>query len=180
MAKKITVTGKSARRIDVSGKPQRRIEAEEFAAALGAEPVGDAHAQNLDPVSLASLGSELLKRLRSSGGRPALADATEICRVPLSVEDVKTLEGLVLQVETSSGAKPSIGQLVSVIVRTHLEGLNANSNLDDVNPVEPESTSFISKAKLQQMIEEQIRPIREQVRRLENELQASGRNGDPR
>ena len=62
MAKKINVTGKHARRIEVSGKPQRRIEPEQFAAALGAEPVGDAHAPNLDPLSLAALGSELIKR----------------------------------------------------------------------------------------------------------------------
>jgi hypothetical protein len=48
--------------------------------------VGEAHAPNLDPLSLAALGSELIKRLRS-GGRPAVADATEICRVPLSAED---------------------------------------------------------------------------------------------
>ena len=125
MAKKMIVTGKPARRIEVSGKPQRRIEPDEFAAAVGVEPVGEAHAPNLDPVSLAALGSELIKRLRSSGGRPALADATEICRVPLSAEDLKSLERLVAQLEASSGARPSVGQLVSVIVRAHLQALKA-------------------------------------------------------
>src|ERR1700722_13626045 len=164
MVKKIIETGRPARRIEVSGKPQRRIEPVEFIAALGAEPIGEAHAPNLDPVSLAALGSELLKRLRSNGGRPALADATEICRVPLSSEDVKTLEGLVAQLETSSGTKPSIGQLVSVIVRAHLQGLdNASGSAAAVDIVEPERTSSVLKAKLQQMIEEQIRPLREQV-----------------
>jgi hypothetical protein len=81
-AKKINVMGKPDRCIELTGRLHRRIEPEEFAAALGAEPVGEAHAPNLDPVSLAVLGSELIKRLRSSGGRPALADATEIaaCR----------------------------------------------------------------------------------------------------
>jgi hypothetical protein len=140
--------------------------------------VGEAHAQNLDPVSLAALGSELIKRLRSSGGRPALADATEICRVPLSAEDVKTLEGMVAQVETSSGAKPSVGQMVSVIVRAHLQGLNAapNSEADD-DVIESEPASSVSNARLQEMIEEQIRPLREQVRRLETELHAAGSDG---
>ena len=170
MAKKIIETGKPARRIEVSGKAQRRIEPEEFAAAIGAEPIGAAHAPNLDPVSLAALGSELIKRLRSSGGRPALADATEICRGPLSSEDVKTLEGMVAQLESSSGAKPSVGQLVSVIVRAHLQGLNAaaevTSNVGDA----PSD----SKAILQQLVDEQIRPLREQVRRLEKELHAAG------
>ncbi len=178
MAKKIIVTGKPARRIDVSGKPQRRIEPEELAAALGAEPVGEAHAQSLDPVSLAALGSELIKRLRSSGGRPALADATEMCRVPLSAEDVETLEGMVARVEVSSGAKPSVGQLVSVIVRAHLQGINAAPNsAAATGVVEPEPATSVSDARLQQMIEEQIRPLREQVRRLENEVHAAGSDG---
>ncbi len=156
MAKKISEPGKPARRIEVSGKPQRRIESEAFAAALGAEPVGERRAQSLDSVSLAALGSELVKRLRSSGGRPALADATEICRVPLSVEDVKTLEEIVAQVEASSGAKPSVGQLVSVIVRAHLQSLNP--------------TQADPKAIFQHMIDEQLRPLRDQMRRLETEL----------
>jgi hypothetical protein len=67
MGNKIIDSGKPARRIVVSGKPQRRIDPEAFAAALGAEPIGEAHAPNLDPVSLAALDSELIKRLRSSG-----------------------------------------------------------------------------------------------------------------
>jgi hypothetical protein len=122
MAKKINVTGNSARRIEVTGKSQRRIKPEEFAAALGAEVVGEVHSSNLDPLSLAHLGSELIKRLRSSGGRPALADATEICRVPLSAEDLKSLETITERISDASGTKPSPGQLVSVIVREYLAG----------------------------------------------------------
>jgi len=59
------------------------------------------------------------KRLRSNGGRPALADATKNCGVPLSADDVKILEGMVTQLEAASGAKPSVGQQVRVIVRNH-------------------------------------------------------------
>jgi hypothetical protein len=104
----------------------------------------------------------------------ALADATEICRVPLSAEDVKTLEGMVLQLETSSGAKPSVGQLVSVIVRAHLQGLHAAPTSEAAaEGVEPEPASVL-KATLQQMTEDQVRPLREQVRRLESELHAAG------
>jgi hypothetical protein len=173
MAKNIIDTGKTARRIEVTDRPARRIEPEAFAAALGAEPVGEAHAQNLDPLSLAALGSDLIKRLRSSGGRPALADATEICRVPLSAEDVKTLEGMVAQLEGSSGAKPSVGQLVSLIVRAHLRALKPEFNAareGGVIRTEPDEPT--SNAALRQMVEEQIRPLREQVRRLESELNA--------
>jgi hypothetical protein len=176
MAKKINVTGKAARRIEVSGKPQRRIEPEEFATALGAEAVGEAHAPNLGPVALAALGSELLKRLRSSGGRPALADATEICRVPLSAEDVKTLEVMVAQLEKSSGAKPSVGQLVSVIVREHLKALQPGSNsLPEREATQTEADEPTAHAALRQMVEEQIRPLRAQVQRLEADLHSGVR-----
>lgn len=127
MAKRITVAGKPARRIEVSGKPQRRIEPEALAAALGADPVGEAHAANLDSLSLAALGSELIKRLRSSGGRPALADATEICRVPLSADDLKSLEKMTDHIAQATGTKPSPGQVASILVR---RGLNSGeSNL---------------------------------------------------
>jgi hypothetical protein len=127
MAKKITVTGKPARRIEVTGKRQRRIEPEELAAALGAEPVGEAHALGLDPLSLAALGSELIKRLRSTGGRPALTDATEICRVPLSADDLKVLEKITAEIEQSTGKRPSVGQVVGVIVRDYLTRRPAKS-----------------------------------------------------
>ena len=174
MAKKIIVSGKPARRIEVSGKPQRRIDPDEFAAALGAESVGEAHSPNLDPLSLAALGSELVKRLRSSGGRPALADATEICRVPLSAEDLKALEGMVAQLEASSGAKPSVGQLVSVIVRVHLQALIAGHD-SEATDVQQGRAPSDSKAILEQIIDEQIRPLREQVRRLETQLHGVAR-----
>ena len=170
MAKKVIDTGKTARRIEATDRPARRIEPAEFAAALGAEPVGEPHSPNLDPLSLAALGSELIKRLRSSGGLPALADATEICRVPLSAEDVKTLERMVAQLEPR-GARPSVGQLVSVIVRAHLRALGPVSNAVLATPTkETEPDQPLSKAALQQVIDEQLRPLREQVRRLEAEL----------
>ena len=127
MTKKIIATEKPARRIEASEKSQRRIEPENFAAALQAEPVGEVHAANLDPLTLAALGNELIKRLRSSGGRPALVDATEICRVPLRVEDVETLERMIVQLGESNGVKPSVGQLVSVIVRAHLEASKSSN-----------------------------------------------------
>jgi hypothetical protein len=174
MVKKIIDTGKTARRIEVTDRPARRIEPEAFAEAIGAKACGEPHSKNLDPIGLAALGQELLKRLRSSGGRPALAEATEICRVPLSAEDIKTLEVMVAQLEISSGAKPSVGQLVSVIVQAHLRAMYAAAPVAaaDVGGQEPEPSD--AKASLQQMIDEQIRPLRDQVRRLEAQLHAAG------
>jgi hypothetical protein len=120
MAKKIHMTGKAGRRIEITGKPQRRIEPEKLAAELGAESVGEPHASGLDPVALAAVGSAVIERLRSTGGRPALADAAEICRVPLSTDDLAALKAITEGIERSTGKKPSVGQVVGVIVREFL------------------------------------------------------------
>jgi hypothetical protein len=120
MAKKINITGRQPKRIRVADKPQRRIEPAELAVALGAEPCAERIGDNLDLISLAELGAQLLRRLRSTGGRPALSDATEFCRVPLSAEDMKALERISAQVEQKTGANPSPGQIASIIVRDYL------------------------------------------------------------
>src|SRR5437762_1419830 len=103
MDKKINIIGAKPKRIQIVNQPKRRLEPAEIAEGLGASPCGERIPENLDLIGLAELGTQLLTRLRSSGGRPALADATEICRVPLGAEDIKTLEAIVAQIEDSSG-----------------------------------------------------------------------------
>lgn len=173
MAKKIHVVGAKPKKIEVIDQPKRRIDPAELAAALGADPSGQQTPGDLDPLALAELGTQLLHRLRSSGGRPALADAAINCRVPLSAGDVQTLEDMLSHIGASTGAKPSVGQLVSVIVRLHLNVLkNAAESAAPADvlgqPIRPE----VSRGSVQQMIEEQLNPIREQVKRLETELHA--------
>jgi hypothetical protein len=120
MGKRIEIVGAKPKKIEIVDRPKRRIEPQELARALGAAMTRRQVAPNLDLISLADLGTQLVQRLRSSGGRPALADATEICRVPLSAADLQTLEAMVAQIGAATGAKPSIGQLVSVIVHQYL------------------------------------------------------------
>jgi hypothetical protein len=175
MAKKINIIGAKPRRIQIVNQPRRRLEPAEIGKGLGAAPCGERITGNVDLIGLAELGTQLLARLRSSGGRPALSDATEICRVPLSAADIKALEGVVVQIEQSSGAKPSVGQMVSVIIRTHLEALQAltgrvSAAAGDVPITKVEQPIPI--AILQKMLDEQITPLREQVHRLESELHA--------
>lgn len=174
MTKQIDIVGAKPKRIDVLDQPKQRIDSADLAVALGANPSGQQSPANVDPVSLAELGTQLLTRLRSSGGRPALADATVSCRVPLSAEDLKTLETIVVQIGESTGAKPSVGQLASVILRLHLNALKSTPEpvaLADVPKEELEHE--ISRRMLQQMIDERLGPIREQVKRLESELHAA-------
>jgi hypothetical protein len=173
MAKKINIVGAKPRKIEVVDQPKRRIDPADLAAALGAGPSGQQTPGNLDAIALAELGTQLLHRLRSSGGRPALADATINCRVPLSAEDVQTLENMVAHIGASTGAKPSVGQLASVIVRIHLNALKgAREPAAQAGVPRQDLEHEISRSILQQMIDEQINPIREQVKRLETELHA--------
>jgi hypothetical protein len=125
MAKKVDIVGATPRRIEVADQPKRRINPVELAAALGGSARGRQTRGNVDLLALAELGTQLLDRLRSSGGRPALADATENCRVPLSAADVKTLETMVAEIGASTGSRPSVGQLVSVIVHSYLAELTS-------------------------------------------------------
>jgi hypothetical protein len=127
MAKKVKIIGAKPKLIRVLDKPQRRIEPAELAAALGARPRAEYVGENLDLISFAELGAQLLRRLRSSGGRPALTDATEFCRVPLSAEDMKALVKMSAQIEQSTGTKPSPGQIASVIVHDYLSSGSADS-----------------------------------------------------
>jgi len=127
MAKRVNIVGVQPKRLRVVDKPARRIQPTELAASLGAQPRGERMGANHDPISLAEIGTELQRRLRSSGGRPALSDATEFCRVPLSAEDIKALEKITGQIEQKTGTKPSVGQVVSVIVRDYMISRSAKS-----------------------------------------------------
>jgi hypothetical protein len=121
MAKKSNIVGKALERIGITGPALPRIEPNAFAAALGAEACGERHAKHLDLISLGELGNELIKRLRSTGGRPSLEGATERCKVPLSPSDVAALERIVDAIEAKTGTRPALGQIASVILRAHLE-----------------------------------------------------------
>src|SRR5262249_7543582 len=127
MAKKINIVGKKAERIRNTGPSLPRIEPSEFAAAIGAEPCGERHSKHLDPISLLALGNELLKRLRSTGGRPSLEGATEQCKVPLRPEDMAALERMQKSIEKETGKKPSVGQLASQILRDYLSSERGHS-----------------------------------------------------
>jgi hypothetical protein len=126
MAKKVNITGTQPKQIRILDQPRRRIDPAELAAALGARPEGEHVGENLDLISLAELGTRLLSRLRSTGGRPALVDATEICRVPLSADDMKALKKITEQIESTTGAKPSPGQVASLIVHNYVTAAGAH------------------------------------------------------
>ena len=123
MTKKVNIVGKSLEQIESTGRDLPRVEPAEFAAALGAEPCGERHSAHLDLISLGELGNELIRRLRSTGGRPSLEGATERCKVPLSPGDIADLEQIINAIEAKTGTRPALGQIASVILRIHLDML---------------------------------------------------------
>lgn len=125
MEKRITVRGAEAERIEDTGVALPQIDAAEFAAGLGAEPCGAELPRGLSLLSRADLGNELLKQFRSTRGRFAPADATHRCAVPLSQEDVAALADIVTAIERATGARPSLGQIASVVVRLHVDALRS-------------------------------------------------------
>jgi hypothetical protein len=81
MAKKVKIVGAQPKRVCVLDKPGRRIEPAELAAAIGAQPDGEQVGANLDPISLAELGTELLRATRS---RTAKEEITSSARASSS------------------------------------------------------------------------------------------------
>ncbi len=186
MAKKVNIIGAQPKRVRMVDQPQRRIDPAELAAALGAEPCGERLSGRFDPISLAEIGNELLKRRRSSGGRPSLADASERCKVPLSKEDVAALEEIVAAIERATGSKPALGEIASVILRMHFDARKngvreAGPELQQTTAAAPvieegqqqQDGGTVSLSVCKRLIEEQLQPIREELDRLAKEVRAN-------
>ncbi len=129
MTKKIRTTERTLLPIRDTGSPLRRIDPTQVQQALGAEesPVGLAEA--LAPVTLFALREELVNRLQSSGGRPALAGTTRRAKIPLSDDEWKTLEALAAAI-ASAGFAPSAGQVASVLLSLSLHSVASRVGTD--------------------------------------------------
>lgn len=120
MTKRIQTSETPLRPIRDSGVALPRIDANRVREGLGADITAAGLEDTLAPVTLFVLREELLKRLQSSGGRPALAGATRRAKVPLSDKEWLQLEELAAAV-SSSGFAPSAGQVASVLLTLSLD-----------------------------------------------------------
>lgn len=82
MTKEIRTTETTFRSIRDSSSSLPRITPEQVRQALGAEETTAELAEALAPVTLFAVREELVSRLQSSGGRPALAGTTRRARFP--------------------------------------------------------------------------------------------------
>ncbi len=94
--------------------------------------------------------------------------------MPLSPQDVAALEQIGGAVEQQTGVRPSLGQIAGVILSLHLDALKSPSSTSasaETSAAPPDTA--LSRTILRQMIDQQINPIRDRLRRLEAEMQGA-------
>src|SRR5437870_977901 len=94
MTKRIRTTETILRPIRDTSSPLQRVDPTQVQQALGAEESAGGLVAAMAPVTLFCLREELVNRLQSSGGRPALAGTTRRAKIPLRDDDWEKLEEL--------------------------------------------------------------------------------------
>lgn len=122
MTKKLQPSEATFRPIQDTSATLPRIDADRILEALGTEIATTELKEALAPVTLFAVREELVKRLQSSGGRPALEGVTRRAKVPLSDEEWLQLEELAAAV-SSPGFAPSAGQVASVLLTLSLHAV---------------------------------------------------------
>jgi hypothetical protein len=124
MTRKIRTTEVAIPPIRDTAIPLRRIDPAHVQQALGAEESPEGLVEALAPLTLFALREELVNRLHSSGGRPALTGTTRRAKIPLSDKEWEQLEELAATI-SSPGFAPSAGQVASVLLRLSLHSVAA-------------------------------------------------------
>lgn len=114
-------------RIRDTSKTLPRIDPSKVASALAAEPSDLRWSGSGGPLTAFQVRQELLKRLHSTGGRPALSDTSRRTKIPLSETQWQDLEEIAAEV-TSPGFSPSAGQIASVLLTLSLRSLRKDSD----------------------------------------------------
>jgi hypothetical protein len=127
MAKKIVPTDSGRKRIGDVGPAAGRIDPAVVTEALGGEETGIPLRRQGDPVSSFQIRSELLNRLQSSGGRPALKDASRRVKIPVTESQWQELEDLAASF-ADLGFVPSAGQVASVLLSLSLPSAKSEPN----------------------------------------------------
>lgn len=121
MAARIKTTSKKSPRIKVMGPRGKRVSPDQIAQALGAEKVPGVVVTQI-PDTLAAVRQELLRRLSSSGGRPALEGTSRRPKIPLDDEDWKRLRQIAEALRDDE-VRPTAGQVASVLLHRALSTL---------------------------------------------------------
>ena len=125
---RLVVTDKPKPRLQVvEPRTRRRITREEIEKGLGAERIAKVPRWGA-PMSSYAVRQELFRRLRSTGGRPALDGTDMKPKIPMRRSRWRKLEKLAKQVE-SGGFRPTPAQLASVILDAGIEQFDRASRV---------------------------------------------------
>jgi hypothetical protein len=122
MTHRIRTTETTLRPIRDTATPLRRIDPAQVQQALGAEEAPAGLAEALAPLTLFALREELVNRLQSNGGRPALVGTTRRAKIPLNDDEWEKLEELAAAM-AAPGFAPSAGQVASVLLSLSLHSV---------------------------------------------------------
>jgi hypothetical protein len=138
MAKKLKISSPSSPRIRHSGATYRVVRSDEVQEALRAETFAYKQDVGAAPISLSVLREDILTRVRSTGGRPALEGATRIQKIPLAPEDWTRLEEIAAHL-SREGSSATAGQVASLILHRQLEYLSATRSrrAGEMSPLRP-------------------------------------------
>lgn len=115
MTKKYIIIRPPVKRIVNTSPTLPRLDPAEVAKALGAAPAPAAVGGPKGPITLFAVRQELFRRLQSSGGRPGLADADKVAKVPVSDALWKRLEEMAAAI-AAPGFTPSTGQVANALL----------------------------------------------------------------
>jgi hypothetical protein len=134
MTKKSRTSEGTLRPIRDTATSLPRIEPAQIQEALGAEHSPEGFAEALAPITLFALREELVRRLQSSGGRPALTGTTRRAKIPLREEEWQQLEELAAAI-ASPGFAPSAGQVASALLTLSLHSVAARITSETSSPL---------------------------------------------
>lgn len=123
MITRVRDTGRTLSGIRDTGKTLPALDTKDLAKALGASEVVVTRRAPRDIRSMAELRSEILGRLKSRGGRPALQGATQRQKIPLRPAEWKKLARLARRFSREAGRKIEPAQVAGQLLSSKLHEL---------------------------------------------------------
>jgi len=128
----IRVIAKTAKgRIRNTSLRPSSLSKDEFKAAFGAKAMNLHVGNDSSPVALLQLREQVMERLRSTGGRPALSDAAKKMKIPVTEQDWRDMEKIAQNIEGGK-FKPSTAQVASVILHMALQSFSEFAIRDNI------------------------------------------------
>lgn len=103
-----------------TSKAQRLIDPEVVRRALGAEEIHQLPSLLGAPHALHAISNEIVRRLKSKGGRPGLEGAAKRQKIPFTQSDWERLDQVAKTLSSQLGQSVSPGQVASILVHSQL------------------------------------------------------------